>query len=513
MISENPEDEQSHEVKILDFGLAKLLHDEVQTTGKGMGTPYFMAPELIRNEGVDGRVDIFAFGVGLARMINGRFPFEAEHPAALMYLILNEFDVEFADGVPESLQELVLHCLEKDPRNRVSEFDAIIPELEAIGEGCTKVDDGAAITLSGIGAFADRSSKRNPYLNRVMINYPSDFFGRSREIRKIYSRLDAPHPQSISVVGERRIGKSSLLNYVYQSRNRRRHMQNHENAIFAYLDFQREADHDVPKFIDFLFNMFTYESKNGRDYASREKSLDQLKEVIQELHNEGKRVVILMDEFEAITRNEKFQESFFSYLRSLANSYRVAYVTSSYEDLQQMCHAKDISDSPFFNIFSNLPLRPFARDEAVELITVPSQTEGVPLEPHVPRILELAGHFPLFLQIACSTVFEFLVDNPDGEPNWKQIKKSFADEVEQHYRFIWERMDDPARENLGRIASGKTISKRFEFVNEDLERRGYLIESSGGLDLCSSSFKGFVMKQESERRGKRGFLGRLGRRG
>jgi serine/threonine-protein kinase len=388
----------------------------------------------------------------------------------------------------------------------------VVAELKRSQTESERIGGDLSSSVSGLGTFTERSSKRNPYLNRVMIRHPSDFFGRSREIRRIYSRLDAPHPQSISVVGERRIGKSSLLNYVYQSRNRRRHMQNYENAIFAYLDFQRESDHDVPKFIDFLFSMFSYESRGGRDYTGREKTLDELKDVVQELHGEGRRIVILMDEFEAITRNERFEERFFSFLRSLANSYRVAYVTSSHDDLQQMCHNKDISDSPFFNIFSNLPLRPFTRDEALELITVPSSAEGVPLEQHADRILELSGYFPLFLQVACSNVFEFLVDNPDAQLDWGEIARSFMDDVDQHYRFIWERMDGPSRENLTRIASGKSINKKLKFASDELERRGYLMETSDGASICSSSFRDFVLRETNRRQRKKGFLGLLGKK-
>jgi serine/threonine protein kinase len=505
------EQPEGFQVKILDFGLAKLLHEHAETTGKSnIGTPYYMAPEQLRNEAIDGRVDIFAFGVGLARMVNGRFPFEAEHPAALMYIILQETELEFAEGVPEAMKDIVQRCLEKDPRTRANDFGALIPEFEGIRRSCEAIV-GVTGTITGLSTLADRSSKRNPYLNRVMIKHSSEFFGRSREIRKIYSRLDAPHPQSISIVGDRKIGKSSLLNYIYHPRNRRRYMENHENTIFIYLDFQRDSEHDVPTFIDFLFSMFAYECGNAHDYTKHQKTLDQLKAVIEELNSEGKRIVILMDEFEAITRNKNFEESFFSYLRALANSYRVAYVTSSHEDLQKMCHAKDISDSPFFNIFSNLPLRPLTREEAIDLIRVPSKAEAVPLERHAEKIIDLAGYFPLFLQIACSSVFEYLVDDPDGEPDWGDIETTFMDEVDQHYRFVWERMDEPARENLGRIAAGKTTGARLKFVNEQLERRGYLVESSGRLDICSSSFKGFVMRQAGERKPKRGFLGLLGR--
>ncbi|MEE9270218.1 MAG: protein kinase [Candidatus Krumholzibacteria bacterium] len=513
MINEGEDNEQN--IKVLDFGLAKVLHEEAQTSGHAaVGTPYYIAPEQIKNQKIDGRVDIFAFGVGLHRLVNGRFPFEAEHPHAVTYLILNHFDIEFAEGVPDGMKELILRCLEKDPRSRPRDFDEVISELEAIQKDFTTADRELSSTLSGLDVFTKSGSKRNPYLNRVMIKNPGMFFGRSRELRKIYSRLDAPHPQSISVVGERRIGKSSLLNHVYHPRNRRRNMENHEHAIFAYMDFQSDADYDIPRFIDFLFNMFSYELKDGSDYTSRDNTLDQLKATIEELDGQGKRIIILMDEFEAITRNKNFDESFFSFLRSLANSYRVAYVTSSYDDLQRMCHNKDISDSPFFNIFSNLPLRPFTQDEALELITAPSETEGVPLEPYADRILELAGHFPLFLQVACANVFEYLTDNPDAEPDWKEIKRSYMDEVDQHYRFVWERMDEPARDNLSRIAIGKAINKKYKYVNEDLERRGYLLESKAGPDICSSSFKGFVVKQMEQQRNKKGFFGSfLGKRG
>lgn len=54
----------------------------------------------------------------------------------------------------------------------------------------------------------------NPYLNRVAIRDPAQFYCRRREVARIFSRLGADRPQSIAVVGERRIGKSSLLNYL-----------------------------------------------------------------------------------------------------------------------------------------------------------------------------------------------------------------------------------------------------------------------------------------------------------
>lgn len=496
-------------VKILDFGLAKIIGGETMTTVDGIvGTIYFIAPEHIRGQKIDGRVDIWAFGVGLYRMVSGRFPFDAQHPAAVMFLILNEDQRELTEGVSPRMRELIHRCLQKDPRERIRDFDDLIPELDGIRLEAEQDGQGNSSHLVNLDRFVNRNNRRNPYLNRVMIRHPSHFFGREKDVQRIYSRLDAPHPQSISIVGERRIGKSSLLNYVYHASNRQLYMQNHDNAVFAYLDFQRDADYDTATFIDFLFNVFTYESKEGHDYTDRPKTQKEFKAVVKTLNDAGKRIIIFMDEFESITRNSNFEETFFSFLRSLANSYRVAYVTSSRDDLQMMCHNKEISDSPFFNIFSSLPLRPFTWNEALELISLPSEEEGIPLAPHADRIRDMAGLFPLFLQIACSNVFEFLMENPDTEPNWLEIERAYMDEAEKHYRFVWNGMDKAARNNLRRVAEGKAINSRYAFVNEELERRGYLVESEVGVGLCSDSFKGFVMKQNKDRSGIFRILGR-----
>jgi serine/threonine protein kinase len=499
---------EGEQVRILDFGLAKLVHPQLTTTSHGTaGTPQFMAPEQIRGDRVDERTDIFAFGVGFYRLVSGRFPFEAEHPTALMYLILNELDVGFSKEVPDEINSILKQCLEKDPQNRPRDFNEILDHLAAVQGVANGASNPSRIDSQVIRDLSERRDVgRNPYVNRVMIQNPSDFFGRRREVRKIFSRLDAPHPQSISIVGDRRIGKSSLLNHVYHTEKRRRYMQNHESAIFIFMDFQRHSDFGIEGYIDLLFGLLEYETKGSIEVSNRERTLEQLKAVVEAINAEEKRLIILMDEFDSITGNERFEEHFFSYLRSLANSYRVAYVTSSYQELQLMCHNKDISDSPFFNIFSNLPLRPFTRDEALELISLPSKTEGIPLEPFADKIVELAGLFPFYLQIACSNVFESLLDNPESEPDWTIVTRDFNEEAFPHYQFVWDHMDESFRENLSRLAHGKTISKKFGFVNDELIRRGYLLDSGGSPAICSSSFEGFVRRQNEKSQNKGAFF-------
>ena len=233
--------------------------------------------------------------------------------------------------------------------------------------------------------------------------------------------------------------------------------------------------------------------------------------MIHQLHDDGKRIVILMDEFEVITRNPRFDGQFFALLRALANTYHVAYVTSSHEDLQKMCHNKSISDSPFFNIFSNLFLRPFSREEALNLITVPSGRESIPLERHAPRILELAGLFPLFLQVACSATFEAMMEDPDAPLDERGLHEAFMEEARPHYQSIWEHFDEASKESLISLAGGRPIGAKYAYVKEDLVRRGYIMEADGRPSLASTSFRDFVIEQ-SAGGAKRGVLRSLLRR-
>ena len=115
-------------VKILDFGLAKLTTDPIESaatvegtrTGVVLGTPSYMAPEQARGLPADQRSDIFSLGAILYEMLSGRHPFRRGTTADTMSAILRDDPVEFPDAivVPPSLDRIVRHCLEKEPLAR-----------------------------------------------------------------------------------------------------------------------------------------------------------------------------------------------------------------------------------------------------------------------------------------------------------------------------------------------------------------------------------------------------------
>jgi serine/threonine-protein kinase len=78
------------QIKLLDFGLARLVTSELTRSNVMVGTVNYMAPEQLRGEKTDHRVDIFSFGVVMYEMLSGRKPFQAESFASTMYKILEE---------------------------------------------------------------------------------------------------------------------------------------------------------------------------------------------------------------------------------------------------------------------------------------------------------------------------------------------------------------------------------------------------------------------------------------
>ncbi len=123
-------------VKILDFGLAKLLKDEQPVTEEHvLGTVGYLAPEVIKGDGVDLRVDVYALGVLFYYMLAGRVPFNEEDNAAVFYKTVNEAPPPLADvlpaghDVPDGLLALIHRCLEKDPNARPRDANAIVEDL------------------------------------------------------------------------------------------------------------------------------------------------------------------------------------------------------------------------------------------------------------------------------------------------------------------------------------------------------------------------------------------------
>jgi serine/threonine-protein kinase len=338
----------------------------------------------------------------------------------------------------------------------------------------------------------DQMMPRNPYLNRVAIKDPKQFFGRTKEVSKIFSRVGSSRPQSISVVGERRIGKSSLLYFINHPEIRARFLDRTASYAFAFIDLQQKRRLTLTEFFKELFALLAKEVSDD-SLNELDPTFDSVRGVLENFRREGRKLIVLFDEFDAITTNRAFDLEFYSFLRSIANNYDVAYVTSSARDLQELCHTQLIADSPFFNIFTNVFLRAFTRKEAMDLIVKPSAEAGLSLEGYARRIIETAGYFPYFLQIACSAYFDHLLEN-QGKLDREEVEATFLDEAKGQFRFIWDHMGEGQRRAIRSFNEDGRVEKEQDHIYQDLKRAGYFIEDDRGPRIFSTLFSSVISR-------------------
>ena len=338
---------------------------------------------------------------------------------------------------------------------------------------------------------------KNPYLNRVMIRNTDDFYGRKSEVKKICARIGASRPQSISIVGERRIGKSSLLHYIYHPENRTKYLQHPNDYLFIFIDFQEKHQIDIPQFLEFIIKSLLRECKKDLDLDSNlQPDYQDFKKLVSALDQNSLKIIMIFDEFEVVTKNPNFDMEFFSFFRSIANNFNIAYIVSSGKNLQNLCHSSEISYSPFFNIFSNITLSQLRENEAIELISTPSSACGGPLKPYAPFIIDVAGYYPFFIQIACAILFEYVSSGENiDEAILDKVREEFLDEAKVHFQQIWDICDEDQREVFLCLSHGKRLHKSQEYILSRLVKAGYIKVQDEQSLIFSSLFQEFVLEK------------------
>ena len=137
----------SGQVKVLDFGLAKLLdedaartsgihHTEITEVGVPYGTATYAAPEQARGDRVDSRADVFSTGVLLYEMLTGTWPFQGQTSIEVRHAVLNDEPKPISQmrpgRVPSKLQAIIDKALAKDPRNRYQKIYHFADDLRAV---------------------------------------------------------------------------------------------------------------------------------------------------------------------------------------------------------------------------------------------------------------------------------------------------------------------------------------------------------------------------------------------
>jgi serine/threonine protein kinase/tetratricopeptide (TPR) repeat protein len=157
------------QVKLLDFGLARLvqgteaaLTESVGEVKKAAGTLPYMAPEQLRGQSGDPRIDIYAAGAMLYEMVTGQRPFPQRHVPELVTAILHEEPVppsELSADVSHTLQTIILKALDKDPDRRYQSAKELRVDLERMD-------------LPNSGRIIPPHPQRHSYLRTILVLVP-----------------------------------------------------------------------------------------------------------------------------------------------------------------------------------------------------------------------------------------------------------------------------------------------------------------------------------------------------
>ncbi len=357
----------------------------------------------------------------------------------------------------------------------------------------------------------------NPFTYGNPISDPRRFFGRQRETELIFSRLRNAEFESSSLVGERRTGKTSILNYLADRDVRRGYDLNPGTHMFVYVDLQMVNQETTPVRL-----WQRWLRQMGRvcqdpvvhqaiDEIRQQDAIDNfiLADLFDIIDEKKQYVVFLLDEFEKVTENPNFDTDFFYGLRSLAIQHNLALVTSSRRELIELCHSEAIRSSPFFNIFANLNLGLFTEDEAHELIEKSLSGTGVVFEDDIVQLIfRSAGLHPYFLQAACYHAFESYRRPMPLMERAQYIASRLYREAAPHLSNYWHTSDEREKIVLTVLAllerRGRAGDQRFDmsdlreyYTRSDqtmsrLDKRGLITEQIDGYKLFSASFSDWI---------------------
>jgi serine/threonine protein kinase len=215
-------------IKILDFGLAKLIYDPNEAEGF-MGTPDYMAPEQIRGRS-DRRTDLWALGVVMYEMVTGRRPFTRNKASDILQAVANYDFVPASDlrlDAPPEIEKLITRALSKNAADRYQRAEEMLAHLHALRHG---IQSPLAATTSVGQTWRPNSIAVLPFAN-VTRDEDTEYFadGLADELIHMLSQvrglLVVSHTSSFEFKGKNQsiktIGERLQVNAVLEGSVRR----------------------------------------------------------------------------------------------------------------------------------------------------------------------------------------------------------------------------------------------------------------------------------------------------
>ena len=319
-----------------------------------------------------------------------------------------------------------------------------------------------------------------PYIASTPIKDPTYFHGYQGLVKWLFSIVDGNQPQSVSLLGLRKSGKTSLLYHLAHPQVLRRYVSNPDTYLPLYIDLSRCSSPQM------FFQQVYAGLLQGFDDAVAEEE----KEVEEPDAADitwllglfpGYRVLLLLDNFDRL-KKDTFDPDFLSQLRSLvvAPDTDLAIITASFQSIDRIGERMGLpSTSPFYNIFfsSYAYLTGFIKSEAVNLIQQPAEQKGVCFtKGTVEKILEMAGTHPYLLQKSASKLFFLIGDEKPFKID--TFQKELIEEVRPFLEGLWKDLGKEQRLLLSEMGRKGGLSQE-DFSSPSQKEAMHILKNYG----------------------------------
>ena len=334
-----------------------------------------------------------------------------------------------------------------------------------------------------------------PFLSREPATDPQSFIGRSAILRWMLQRLLGPSPQNINLVGEPRIGKTSVLHHLIQ----RGQQTAPSPTLFLLLAPAEWITQDASTFWQSLHRQLLRQTEQTDTLSPPDADphttflalLDTLENIL--VQRTWDRILIVIDDFDLLAPHLTPDD--LNWLRSLTQRAtllnHVAFVIASTRALPQL--TPDIQDvSPFYNIFMQRWLGLLTHNEAETLVqTALEASSHAPSETIQTFCLAEAGRHPALLRILLEYVLSH--DGEGHQLDWDAIRADFRydDQVQWLFRTLFQRRTPEEQQALLALARGETAHDRIILAH--LAHHLGLVEATDqGFRLFSDAFRDWL---------------------
>ncbi len=308
-----------------------------------------------------------------------------------------------------------------------------------------------------------------------------DFYNREKDIETAIGFIKGS--QCFSVIGERRIGKTSFLQHILSEEMLKKHEVDTEKYIVVYLSVGSILNISKDRFIEKIVEKV--EERTEIEIES-ENIFEKFEKYIEALDKKGIVLIMALDEFETISSILDYHFSY--WLRSIFEKENVIAITASRVTIREI--SEEGMASPLFNIFGSVFLGFFSRNDTESMIKKMFEKGSIYLgQDEISFLADLSGGNPYFVQYLGYYFYDEKKNKKKEKVNHNDFERKMLDHLNPQFEDYWKYL---AEEEKKYLLDPKNVDNSIEYI---LKRKGFLIEEKRALKVFSKLFKEFLEKK------------------